>query len=445
MKRLSICIGISLLAFLLFFSYFSFSKSLLLAIVLLLITLWSSEALALGVVSLLPIALFPIAGILPIKEVGQFYTKPVIFLFMGGFLLAMAVEKTKLHTVIAYRLLTIFPHSKLGIIYAISIVSASLSALLSNVTVTLLLTPIALYLTTENSLRKSLLLAVAYGASIGGILTPIGTAPNLILLGFAEEKGIETISFLEWFLMTLPLAVCMLAVLAPIVSFACKKNTELGERTKIQRMNAQQKKLACILLLLAVILLINSPIRPFYSGLGIDEKLLFFCFGIVMFIPPFSYLEWKDMKNFPFDILFLFGAGFAIAGAIISSGMAQEIVLILSGLNALPLFFLLLGLALFVSLCTEITSNTAMTSMLIPIVYLFTETHVLPTFLVMMVAAISASYAFILPIATPPNAIAMSSGILKIKDMLKKGIWLNLLGVVLIAIIAKYYWSLFLF
>jgi sodium-dependent dicarboxylate transporter 2/3/5 len=186
--------------------------------VVLLVALWSNEALPLGVVSLLPIILFPAFDILSTKATTANYSKVIIFLFLGGFLLAIAVEKIGLHKVIAHKLLSIFPKNSRGIIFALSITSALLSSLLSNTTTALLLMSIALFLTDNKKLKIRLVLAVAYGASIGGIITPIGTPPNLILMGFLDDNALEKLSFITWMGKTIPLAAIMLIVVSYILS-----------------------------------------------------------------------------------------------------------------------------------------------------------------------------------------------------------------------------------
>ena len=419
------------------------NQAILLGLVALLVMLWSNEALPLGVVALLPIILFPMFDINTTNEVSNQYSKSIIFLFLGGFMLAIAVEKTGLHKLIADKMLMLFPKTVSGIIYALAITSGLLSSFLSNTTTTLLLIPLAIYLADDKTLKLRFALAIAYGASIGGIITPIGTAPNLILLGLMEDKQIVPIAFMEWVMMTLPLAMMMFVVVGFILSWGLKEH-KLGIREPHPPMDKDQQKVLYVLLALVVILFANSPIKPIYDGLGLNEKGILLAAGLLMFAPPISILTWADSKKIPYEIIFLFGAGFSIALAFTSTGLANTLADMLLTITHLPPIILLALIAALVTFTTEITSNTALISMLLPVIYVVTVKAGLDTRLFMMVATICASYAFMLPIATPPNAIAMSSGVVTIKSMMKFGIVFNFLGIFLITLTAISFWKFML-
>lgn len=418
-------------------------QSRLIGVVAFLVVLWSNEGLPLGVVSLMPIILFPMLGILDTNDVSGNYSKSIIFLFIGGFLLAIAVEKIGLHKVIANKILSVFPPTPIGIIYSLAITSAILSAFLSNTTTALLLVSVAIFLTDNIKLKARFVLAVAYGASIGGVMTPIGTPPNLILMGFLEEISIEPMSFFTWGVMTIPLALSMILVMGYVLSIGTK-NIEITQNDEVISVDNNQKKLLYILASLGILLVINSPIKPFYDGLGLNEKGILLGYGLLMFMPFINFLKWSDSKKIPFEIIFLFGAGFSIAKAFGQTGLAVEIANILSSFAHLNTYILILIVASFVTFTTEITSNTALISMALPIIYALTQEAGLNTELFLMVATICASYAFMLPIATPPNAIAMGSGVIKIKQMASVGFVFNIVGILLIFIIASFYWTLFL-
>ncbi len=419
---------------------FNTEHAILLGIVGFLVTLWTNEAMPMGIVSLLPLMLFPIFGILEFKEATTNYSKPIIFLFIGGFLIAMAIEKIGLHKIIAHKLLLIFPTTPRGIIYSLAITSAVLSAFLLNTTVTLMLAPIAIFLTENIKLKVRFLLAVAYGANLGGIITPIGTAPNLIYLGFISENTGAEISFINWIYLTLPLAISMLAIVPYILSIGVN-NEVVGHNKDISKINKIQKRYIYIIFGLVALLLLNSPIKPYYDGLGLNEKMILLGFGLITFAPKIGVLDWDDFKRFPYEILFLFGAGFTIAMAFMQTGLAVEITNYLNAFGSLTLFLLLLLIALFVSFSTEITSNTALTSIAMPIFFEFSRVNGLNQEMVMLVATIAASYAFMLPIATPPNAIVISFRIIKIKEMAKIGFFINIIGAFLLAIVAYFIWG----
>jgi len=189
-----------------------------------------------------------------------------------------------------------------------------------------------------------------------------------------------------------------------------------------------------------LLLLVNTPIKPYYGGLGLNEKLILLGYGLLMFVPKVGFLEWEDTKEIPYEIVFLFGAGFSIATAFAKTGLASSIATKLSFISDMPLVWMVFFIALFVSFSTEVTSNTALTSIALPIFYEFAKNMGEQGLVIMMVATLSASYAFMLPIATPPNAIVMSSRVIKINEMAKVGFFANMLGVVFLTMVAWFLW-----
>ena len=440
MKGIGIALLIGVLFFLLSFAFFSPQHALLIGVVAMLVALWTNGALPLGVVSLLPIILFPALGILDVKTVAPNYAKTIIFLFIGGFMMAIAVEKIGLHKYFSAKLLSFFPNTATGIIYALAITSALLSAVLSNTTITLMLLPIGLYLTENTKLKVRFLLAIAYGASIGGIITPIGTPPNMLLLGFLDDHGVSGPSFGEWILLVSPVAGAMLLAVPWILSRSVKNESVHEIDRSIPLLDATQKRLVYILIALAVLLLINTPIKPWYPGLGLNEKLILLGFGLLMFFPKIGFLTWEDTRDLPYEIIFLFGAGFSIAAAFTKTGLAAEIAHKIAFIAHMPFFWMLLLVALFVSFSTEVTSNTALTSIALPVFYEFAKDMGHEGIVLMMVATIAASYAFMLPIATPPNAIVMSSRVIKVKEMAKVGVIANFIGIFIVAVVGYLFW-----
>ena len=435
---IALLIGLGFFGFSLLF--FTQQHALLLATVAFLVTIWTNGALPLGVVSLLPILLFPSLGILDVNTVAPNYSKTIIFLFIGGFMMAIAVEKIGLHKYFSSKLLSFFPNTPTGIIYALAITAALLSALLSNTTITLMLMPVGLFLTENIKLKVRFLLSIAYGASIGGIITPIGTAPNMLLLGFLEEKNMPVPSFGEWIVMVSPVAIMMLLIVPYLLSRSVKNECVKEIKNVIPPLNATQKRLIWILGGLAFLLLLNTPIKPYYAGLGLNEKLILLGFGLLMFMPHIGFLDWDDTRELPYEIIFLFGAGFSIATAFSQTGLAAEIAHKIAFISTMPLFWMFLLVALFVSFSTEVTSNTALTSIALPIFYEFAKDMGHDGMVMMMVATIAASYAFMLPIATPPNAIVMSSRVIKVSEMARVGIVANFAGVIVVATVGYLLW-----
>ena len=439
-----ISLFVSVVFFFVATTIFSMQHSVLIALIALFVILWTNESLPIGVVSLLPIILFPAFGILDIKTTTANYSNTTIFLFMGGFMIAIATQKINLHKYISNKLLTIFPNTPRGMIFSLAITSALLSSILSNSTTALLLIPIAIFLTHDLRLKARLALSIAYGCSIGGIITPIGTPPNLILLGFMQQHNLEPIAFIQWMVLVAPLALLMLIIIPYILSLGLS-DIKLDKKLEMtEKLLPNQKRLLFILLGLVVTLLVNSKIEPYYSGLGINETAILLSFGLLMFVPKIGFIEWEDAKNIPYEIIFLFGAGFAIASAFSKTGLANVIANYMLSLTHLPVIVLILIIATMITFTTEITSNTALISIALPIIYSLGQVADVNMTLILMVATICASYAFMLPIATPPNAIAMSSGAVKVKEMAKFGFFINILAILMVTIVALIYWQYFI-
>ncbi len=443
-NKLLIAVAAAVATFILSVLFLNATQAALLGSIVLLVALWSNEAIPMAVVSLLPIVIFPAFGITDTKTTALNYANPIVYLFFGGFLLAIAVEKTGLHRWMAHHLLYLFPKTARGVVFALAFTSAILSSLLSNTTTTLLLLSMGMFLSDKNHVRIRYLLAIAYGSSIGGIMTPVGTAPNLILLGILGEHSLPVIPFVQWVVMVAPLAVLMLLVMGWVLGLGLG-----GESTHASLshppLSREQRKVLALLGGLMGLLLLNAPIQPWWDGLGLAEEGIMLFFGLLLFMPGLNLLEWhEDKPKIPFRIMFLFGAGFAIAKAFSQTGLADATAQSLGVLGDLPPWMILLAVAALITFTTEITSNTALISVMLPVIYAFSVQNHLDPMLFMMTATICASYAFMLPIATPPNAIVMSSGVIHVKDMMRYGVILNLAGIGLIVLFAHFVWSNFM-
>ena len=427
-------------------SFFNETQSRLIGVIAFLVTLWTNNGLHMGVVSLLPILLFPILGLVESKDVVTNYSKTTIFLFMGGFLLAIATEKSDLHKRLATFLISMFPSTPRGILLSLMLTAGILSSILSDTTTALLMIPIAGFLTNNIDFKFRLILGVAYASLIGGIITPIGTPPNLILMDFLESNALEPIQFATWTMMMLPLAIIMMITACEVLLYGFKKeNFSLVEIDMTKKpLTLNQKKLVWMLSSLALLLALNPILKNFFD-VSINEKLTLLAFGLFLFLPKVDLLNWKeDFAKIPFAIIFLFGAGFSIAMAFQKTGLATEIANILVSFNYLPPIALMFIIGSGVVFATELTSNTALTSIMIPIIYPFAIQSNLDPTLFMLIVAISASYAFMLPIATAPNAIAMSTGHVKTTQMIKRGFFLNIIGIAITFFIALTYWRIFI-
>jgi sodium-dependent dicarboxylate transporter 2/3/5 len=241
--------------------------------------------------------------------------------------------------------------------------------------------------------------------------------------------------------MVAPLSIIMFVVVGSVLSIGVGK-VRLERDFEHRAMDRDQKKVMFVLGSLLLLLLLNAPIRPYWDGLGMNEPVILLAAGLILFAPPFSLLDWMTDKNkIPFRIMLLFGAGFSIARAFSDTGLADQIASYIIDLTVLAPILLLLVVATIITFTTEVTSNTALISIMLPVIYSVAVQTGIDTRLFMMVATLCASYAFMLPIATPPNAVAMSTGAVDVKTMVKYGILLNIVGIVLIVLIANFFWS----
>ena len=421
---------------------------------------WITECVPISVTALLPIVLFPLTGGLDIKSTTASYGHNLVFLFVGGFIIALAIEKWNLHKRVALSIIKFTGTKKSRIILGFMIATAVLSMFISNTATTIMILPVGMAIISKVSesnnsyeninFGKSLMIAIAYSASIGGMATLIGTPPNMIFAGVVKESyGIE-IGMLEWSKFGLPVSLFLLVICWIYLTKVAFSFEEKNQASGKQEINSQLKKLGKFSneeLKVSIIFGLTAfgwifrkqlvKIIPF-----LDDTIIAISFAIVLFIIPDKknkpLLNWEDTIKLPWGILLLFGGGMAIASAFGKSGLALWIANLLSTMNGVSLFLLILIIVVSINLLTELTSNMATTAMLLPVlVTMALAINVHPYFLLVS-ATLAASCAFMLPVATPPNAIVFGSGLLKIEDMFKKGIWMNLFSVVVISLIVYY-------
>jgi sodium-dependent dicarboxylate transporter 2/3/5 len=429
---------------------------------------WATEVIPIPVVSLFPLILFPLFGVQSSDKVAKAYADPVIYLFLGGFMLAIAIEKWKLHLRIALKILIFFKGSLALTLLGFMVSTAFLSMWISNTACTMMMLPITLSVIsllkektpdlTENYPR-ALLLSIAYASSIGGIGTLIGTPPNLLLASFySRQFPQDQITFLKWFQFGFP----FILILTPIAwlilifysggfkklkgNFFELKNYLLEEKKKIGKVSLQEKLVFYVFLIVSVLWIFRAPISfgsfkilgwgsifP-HSSFFHDSFVAIFGALILFFvkIDKKPILEWNEVeKRVPWGILLLFGGGLALADTFIESGLSKSISGIFIKFQILPFpVFLFLICSLMVIL-TEFTSNTAITATMLPVIFSIVPSNTNPLTL-LLPATISASLAFMLPVATPPNAIVFSSGHLKVSTMLKVGISLDIIALFLL-------------
>jgi len=425
---------------------------------------WITEALDIAVTALLPIVLFPLSGGLTLTQTTASYGHKYIFLFVGGFILAIAIEKWSLHKRIALTIIKIVGTNVVHIILGFMVATAFLSMWISNTATAVMILPVGMAIVlqlndnpdtvaNENLIfGKALMLAIAYSASIGGMATLIGTPPNLVLAGVVQESyGIE-ITFSQWFSFGFPVSLLFLTIAyfyLTRVAFKFKQKEFPGGSGEIKRqlkalgeISFEEKMIFAVFILTAFAWITRSFLLQQFIP-AIDDTIIAMCSAFILFLLPSSkkgtsILNWNDAIKLPWGILLLFGGGMALASGFESSGLALWIGEQLKSLGTIPLILLLLILITAVNFITEITSNLATTAMLLPVlVSLASAIGVHPYFL-LVGATVAASCAFMLPVATPPNAVVFGSGYLKIEDMVKKGFWMNIISIVLLTLIVYY-------
>ena len=425
---------------------------------------WVTEAIPIAATALLPIVLFPLSGGMNLASTTASFGHKYVFLYLGGFLIAIGIEKWNLHRRIALTIIAFIGSDIRKIILGFMIATAFLSMWISNTATSVMMLPIGLAIikqlkdnpdTDEDEnliFGKALMLGIAYSASIGGIATLIGTPPNLVLAGIIESTYGYEITFLEWFQFGLPVALLLLIFCwyyLTRIAYKFKQVDFPGGLKEIQRLKSnlgiiskEERRVGFVFVLAALCWISRSFIlQPLFPG--IDDTIIAILFGITLFIIPSKnknepLLNWKDTLNLPWGIILLFGGGMALAKAFDESGLALWLGNLMTEFGGFPFFILLLLLVTAVNFLTEITSNLATTAMLLPVLApLALEVGVHP-FGLMVGAAVAASCAYMLPVATPPNAVVFGSGYLRIPDMVSKGIVLNLFSILVISIMVYF-------
>jgi sodium-dependent dicarboxylate transporter 2/3/5 len=443
---------------------------------------WMTEVIPLAVTALLPVALFPLYGIMNGKAVTATYFNHLIFLFIGGFLIALAMEKWHLHRRIALRLLLLIGLSPARILLGFMLTTAFLSMWISNTATTMMMVPILLSIVAKmeeintsegiKKMEKGLLLGIAYAASIGGIATLIGTPPNLSFVRIFSIFFPEApeISFAQWMVFALPLSVLLLTItyfyLYAIFfknskeSFSVGKNVISKEYQSLGKMSYEEKWVLTLFVSLALLWLFRKPIHfglfstPGWSNLFAQPKWITdgnvaIFIGVLLFIIPSKdkqkssfLMDWHTAERIPWGIILLFGGGFALASGFKESGLSSYIGDSLSHLQNIHPLLILLLIVVTITFLTELTSNTATTETFLPILAAMAVAMAIHPLFLMIPATIAASFAFMLPVATPPNAIVFGSKKLQISDMIRTGFWLNFIGTLLLTLVAYFYMSL---
>ena len=425
---------------------------------------WATEAIPLPATAMLPIIAFPLAGVMTIQQATAPYANPIIFLFLGGFIVALAVERSQLHRRIALRIFRLMGSSGKGLVAGFMLAAALLSMWISNTSTTLMLFPIAVSLAlvvgetspglsdkAKRDFQIALLLGLAYGASIGGVATLVGTPTNAFMVGFLQSEYQLEIPFARWMMVGIPVTLLLLPLgwllltrfLFP-VDFASSEQTraELDRRhAELGKMSQAEKRTAALFALLIIGWLLRKPIAAAIGLEGLSDAGVAISAAVLAFLIPsgsdrHALVTWEDTKRLPWGVLILFGGGLSLAAALSSSGLTLWLGQQMAPLGAINDILLVVALTSLVIFLTELTSNVATTATLLPVVAAVAiELGVDPLILVVPVT-VAASCAFMLPVATPPNAIVFSSGEIQIREMMRAGLWLNIVSIALVSAVA---------
>ena len=405
---------------------------------------WMFEPIPIPATSLIPLALLPLFGVLSAREVGAAYGHPLVLLLMGGFLLATALEKSGAHRRIALGMVNAFGNtSARRLVFGFMAASAVLSMWISNTATVLMLLPVAVAVidgSEDEHLATPLLLGIAYGASIGGMGTPIGTPPNVVLMGVYQETVGQSISFSQWMMWAVPVVV----VLLPLAGLWVTRNLRqhgIYQMPEMGRWRTAEKRVFIVFSITALCWITRSePFGGWTAWLGLpysNDAIVAFIGVVALFLVPNGegdkLLDWETANKIPWGMLILFGAGISIATAFINSGLSSTIGEQLEQLSTLPLLLMIAVICLSVTFLTEVTSNTATTTLLMPILAAAALGSGIDPKLFMIPAALSASCAFMLPVATPPNVITFSTGRFSVRTMAQEGFAVNLMGVAVIS------------
>jgi len=429
------------------------------AVALWMVTWWITETVHIAVTALLPLILFPLLKVMEIADVGANYGSPIIFLFFGGFVLALALEKVNLHKRIALNIVKFTGTTPNKVVLGFMIATAFMSMWISNTAATVVMLPIAIsviklliddkegFTKGDKNFALSIMLGIAFSANAGGIATVIGTPPNSVLIGLLENQYNIQISFLTWMSFGLPFSIVMVAavyfVLVKLmfpskgILFSSSANLITEEVEKLGKISKEEKRVLLIFAITVFLWVTRTIINSIFPDLKLSDTIISLIGAVSLFAIPMNFnkrnfiLQWKDTEKLAWGILILFGGGLALANGMDSSGLLALVTETIAARNFNILFTvsLLIILMLFM---TELMSNVALVAVSAPVVAGIAIGLNIPILNLLIPVTIASSCAFMLPMATPPNAIVFASGYVKVSEMVKAGIVLNIFAVVLL-------------
>lgn len=449
----------SIVFFLQPFHDLSVEANAVLACALWIATWWLSEALPIAATALLPIVLLPLVNGAPIIQTTAAYGDKMLFLFLGGFILAIGMQKWNLHKRVALVIISKVGSNANGILLGFILATGLLSMWISNTATTLMMITIAGALIKEirelsnnkdYAFFKAILLGIAFSASIGGVATLVGTPTNPIFVSIAHKLYGKEFSFLSWMSFALPFSLTMIGIcwwiLSRVVFKLHKEDLPIGneiihqELKKLGKLSYEERVVGIVFIITAVLWITRSFLLNKFIP-GINDTVIAIAAATTLFIIPTKQdkskpiLTWDEAERLPWGVIILFGGGLSLAAAFESSGLAEWLGNQLTSVAGLPTFVIILIIAISVNFLTEVTSNVATASIMMPVLASLADAIGIHPYLLMVPATMAASCAFMLPIATGPNAIAFSVGELQIKDMIRAGVWLNVISSLLISLL----------
>lgn len=428
---------------------------------------WATEAIPVAVTAFLPLVLFAPLGLASIRDAAAPYAHPTIFLFLGGFMMALALERWNLHRRIALAILQRTGTEGRRLIGGFMLVCALLSMWMTNTSTTMMLLPIVISVVTvisenldevsaqqKGSFRTALLLGLAFSASIGGLATLIGTPPNALLVAYLADNHDLQISFARWMLVGVPVTLLMLPIAWWLLTyrlFPVNIPASAAVQRHLQDMRVEQgaitvpeKRVAIVFGLLVAGWMLRRPLQVWFDLENLSDTSIAMLAAITLFLVPSGHqsqkalMRWEDTSRLPWGVLILFGGGLSLAAVVNASGLALWLGESLAPLNAIGVGVLLLAAVAMTIFLTELTSNLATTATLLPVMGAIALQAGLPPLLLTVPVTIAASCAFMLPVATAPNAIVFSTGMIQIGQMVRAGIWLNLLAIAIVWVIGLF-------
>ncbi|MCK0191607.1 DASS family sodium-coupled anion symporter [Arenibacter sp. F20364] len=423
---------------------------------------WITEAVSISVAALLPLILFPLLKIMPINDVGANYGSPIIFLFFGGFVMALALEKVNLHKRIALNIIRITGTTPNKVVLGFMIATAALSMWISNTASTVVMLPIAMsvigllvndadgFTKDDRNFALNVMLGIAFSANAGGIATVIGTPPNSILIGLLENEYNIEISFLKWMVIGLPFSIILVSICYLVLvkwffpnkklKFTGSKKIIQEELNKLGPTSRKEKMVLTIFGITVFLWIFRTLINSIFPSLGLSDTIISMIAAVSLFAIPFNFkkgdfiIGWSDTEKLAWGILVLFGGGLALAEGMSTSGIVDMVANAIST-SEISILFTASLLILLMLFMTELMSNVALVAVLAPVVAGIAIGLGVPVLYLLIPVTMASSCAFMLPMATPPNAIVFASGYIKVYQMARVGIVLNLISVVLLILL----------